>query len=149
MDKNLFAQKVKNIDKAYREILGHLFEEYGLTRSQAIVLHYIYENLESGITQKDIENHFKVTKSTVSGIVDRLQKGGFIKRVKDKNDSRINHLLITEKAKELDNEVQKVKCDLDDKSTSCLTEDEYETLLNLLDKVYANLEEIKEDKKDA
>lgn len=56
--------------------------------SQWMVLHYLFENREEEITQKDIENAIHRSRATVSGIIDTLEKRGMVIRNISKTDKR-------------------------------------------------------------
>ena len=68
--------------------------EYGLTSIQADVLVFVLMNYEKReINQLDVQAVFKLTNPTVSGIVDRLEEKGFIKRVRSEKDARFRSLV--------------------------------------------------------
>ena len=68
--------------------------EYELTSIQADVLMYILVHFQKReINQLDIQKAFKLTNPTVSGIVDRLEEKGFIKRVRSEKDARFRSLI--------------------------------------------------------
>lgn len=71
-----------------------------LTSKQLHILKYIMQKIdtESCISQKDIEKHFNLRKSTVTGIIKNMEKHGFIEKKVNQNDNRINNLLLTEKS---------------------------------------------------
>ena len=67
---------------------------YNLTAIQTDVLMYVLNNHESReINQLDVQAVFKLTNPTVSGIVDRLEEKGFIKRVRSEKDARFRSLV--------------------------------------------------------
>ena len=68
--------------------------EYGLTSIQADVLVYVLMNYQKReVNQLDVQAVFKLTNPTVSGIVDRLEEKGFIKRVRSEKDARFRSLV--------------------------------------------------------
>ena len=57
-------------------------EESELTNMQKRVLHYIlFQSLKKDIYQKDIEKEFQIRRSTATGILQLLEKNGFVIRV--------------------------------------------------------------------
>ncbi len=77
--------------------------EYGLTSIQADVLVFILMNYEKReVNQLDVQAVFKLTNPTVSGIVDRLEEKGFIKRVRSEKDARFRSLVALPKGIALD-----------------------------------------------
>lgn len=63
----------KLIDKDFDARLS----EYGLTGQQGRILFFIFNN-DKEVHQNDIENEFHLSKSTVSGLVKRMEKKGVI-----------------------------------------------------------------------
>ncbi len=82
--------------------------ELDLTAIQADVLMYILNHHETQeINQLDIQEVFKLTNPTVSGIVDRLEEKGFIKRVRSEKDARYRSLIPLPKGETLHPELKR------------------------------------------
>jgi MarR family transcriptional regulator, organic hydroperoxide resistance regulator len=64
-----------------------------LTAHQGSVLDHLDE--EGSITMQELALHLGVTPSTMSIMIDRLSKLGYVKREKDKRDSRRVNLFLT------------------------------------------------------
>lgn len=72
---------IKYLEKLIDADLDNRLELYGLTGQQGRVLFYIHrktENEHLEIHQNDIENEYHLSKSTVSGLVKRMEKKGII-----------------------------------------------------------------------
>ena len=76
-------------------------EEIELTVSQSEIIAYLIHNEDREVNQRDIELEFKLMNPTVTGILNRLEKKGFVKRTKSKNDRRYKRVELTEKGSEL------------------------------------------------
>lgn len=73
--------------------------DYGLTNMQKIVLRYIlFQSLKSDVYQKDLEKEFQIRRSTATGILQILERDGFIHRETAENDARLKKIIPTEKA---------------------------------------------------
>jgi len=68
-----------------------------LTKIEISVLNLLYENPK--IIMRDISETLMVSKSMVTGIIDRLEELGFLRRVISKQDRRSYSLEITEEGK--------------------------------------------------
>lgn len=80
----------------------HPETESGLTNMQRLVLHYIlFQAPVNDIYQKDIEKAFQIRRSTATGILQLLEKNGFIYRETVEWDARYKKLMPTKKAMEL------------------------------------------------
>ncbi len=73
-----------------------------LTNIQRHVLKFILlETMHRDIYQKDIEEEFQIRKSTVTGILQLMEKNGFILRENAKQDARLKKIVPTRKAQSL------------------------------------------------
>nr|WP_294492723.1 MarR family winged helix-turn-helix transcriptional regulator [uncultured Mediterraneibacter sp.] len=83
-----------------RRIHEHEAEDSLKTNMQRLVLHHIlFQSLKRDIYQKDVEKEFQIRRSTATGILQILEKNGFITREPVKEDARLKKLVPTEKAK--------------------------------------------------
>ena len=128
---------IKNIDKEFRKDFERRLSEYGLTAQQGRVLFYInYSNMnDKQIRQCDIEKHFNLTKSTVSGLIDRMEKADLVYKKKDGPNQYIE---ISEKTKGIIMHVFNKRNEVLDKMLNGLNEEEVETVHQLLSKIYGN-----------
>lgn len=79
-----------------------VMESDELTAMQKHVLKFILlETLHSDIYQKDIEEEFQIRKSTATGILQLMEKKGFIYREYAKQDGRLKRIVPTDKAKDI------------------------------------------------
>lgn len=98
---------IKVLDKKICEDFDSRLEKWGLTSQQGRILFFVYrlnkcENVL--VHQSDIESHFHLSKSTVSGLVNRLINNGFIKKV---DGTRYPTLEPTEKGIEVIDNIHK------------------------------------------
>lgn len=81
-------------------------EESGLTNMQKRVLHHIlFQSLRKDIYQKDIEKEFQIRRSTATGILQLLEKNGFVVRKSVEWDARLKKIVPTEKAEGVREEI--------------------------------------------
>lgn len=76
------------------------FKQYGVTTTQYDVL-VIIKYSENGITQSDLGDRRVVSRSNITGIIDRLEKLGYVVREGSANDRRVKYLKITRKGEDL------------------------------------------------
>lgn len=89
----LFVQMYLTLTKTI--IQNHFFEEFGLSRLQAITLANVYQH--SGISMSDLADLIGTTRPQITRIVDNLEKQGLVKRQKNATNHRIYNVLRTEK----------------------------------------------------
>jgi DNA-binding MarR family transcriptional regulator len=94
--KNLLAQMERDLG-AIRRALRKPFEEEaarsGLTVPQTAVMQAVFHR--PGISLKDLSREVSLAHSTVSGIVDRMEKHGLLERRVDPSDGRVSRIQTT------------------------------------------------------
>ncbi len=88
-----------------------------------------------GISQDELARHLCVNKSGVTRHLSFLEQHGYVKRVTSENDKRVYHVYPTEKMLEILPSVREIVLGWNDYLGSALSEEEYETLHILLDKI--------------
>lgn len=79
-----------------------------ISSTNSFIIIYIYEH-DGAVYQKDIEERFGITRSTVSKVISLMEQKDLIKREDDLNDSRKKKVILTDKAIELSKEFIKEK----------------------------------------
>lgn len=99
---DIFKSIKKSVTCKYEKIA----KQYGFTAQQLAVIFHLYKI--PSITLNELSDHMGLTKSTVSGIVDRLAKQGVVKREIPEDNRRIVKLSISEEFKK-NNDIQSMK----------------------------------------
>lgn len=60
---------------------------------------YVFNN--NGCNQEEISTVLNIDKGTTARALQKLEKEGYINKEIDKNDRRINHIIITKKGSEI------------------------------------------------
>ena len=92
-----------------------------LTSMHGRILGYLYWSRPKDVYQKDIEEHFNITRSSVAGIVKLMEQKGYILRQSVQGDARLKKLSLT------------------DLGTRGLSPEQVETFLSLCDAIQTNL----------
>lgn len=106
---NSILFQIKTLDKV---IFRKLFSEVELdkeklcrfqkpTPTQMEIIHYILENSDKDIFQKDLENVLNLRRATVSGVLQTMEKNNLIERVTDTEDTRTKKIILNKKTKEI------------------------------------------------
>lgn len=109
--------------------------ELGLNSQQGRVIGYIYDHQDEGIIQKDLADVFHKRGATITSMLKGLEKNEYIERRIPSDNERQKNLYVLPKGEKLINDFNEVFSDLEDKITSCLTEEELKTLEKLLSKI--------------
>ena len=100
----------------------------GLVPSHGDILICLYQN--GKMTMKDIAQKIRRTKPTVTVLVDKLEKTGFVK-----SDSRSFNIVLTKKGEDFRPVFEKISKELNDMLHKNLTADEADILESLLSKI--------------
>ena len=121
--------------------MNNCLSDYNITRSQMGILIYIQvaecKNIEAN--QVDIEKEFNLKNPTVTGIINRLEEKGYIKRVRSDKDKRYNKLELTESGREILNKGKRKAQENEEKLLKILTDDEIKELKRILTKIVNNI----------
>lgn len=110
----------------------------GMSVSQFAALSYIaLENQD--IFQRDLETRFNLRRSTVSSLLDALERKDLIKRVSVKHDARLKKLVLTEKGRTFGTEIYDGFSRMEQIMLSGLSDEEQEELLHLLHRIEDNM----------
>lgn len=99
MDYNVLTGKQERLRRLMNLHFATYFEDLPLTSTQALALEFIMEKAECGdVFQKDLEIFFSVRGSSVTSLINHLERDGYIRRESVRFDRRYKHLAPTEKA---------------------------------------------------
>lgn len=139
-DKLGIGRKFSIINQELRHMYDAAFMENGVTGAQAVILYYIYtENKERVVYQRDIEAEFKIRRSSVTSVLQGLEKNGFIRRESVKEDSRLKKLTPTEQAVSLSERLEKEITAINRKILKDLNPDEIECLNSMLNRIIGGM----------
>ena len=105
----------------------------GLVPSHGDILVCLYRN--GKMTMKDIANCIHRTKPTVTVLVDKLEKLGYLKRETSDEDSRSTNIVLTQKGKDFQATFEKISEELNKMLYKNLSPEESELIEKLLRKV--------------
>lgn len=92
-----------------------------------------------GISQKALSEELLIDKTTTAKAIRKLETEGYIRRETDPEDQRYNRLYLTDEGKRIVPEVRAVLEEVTRLSREGLSDEEYELLLNLLQRMLLNV----------
>ncbi|MEF9951935.1 MAG: MarR family transcriptional regulator [Clostridium sp.] len=92
------AMLIKEIYSSSMEIVSKSMRESNLTHQQIMIIKLIAHSGEINISS--ICEQLSLSKGTVSGIVQRLEDSGYVKKVKCENDKRNTYVTFSDKGYE-------------------------------------------------
>lgn len=113
-------------------------KRHGLTLTQSRVLVYL-ESAGGTATQKELEEHLRVSHPTVTGIVSRMEQNGFLRTQTDSCDRRNKIVSIADKAYLTGRDMTDAISEFEKKLVSGLSEQELSELKRMLGIILSNL----------
>lgn len=135
MNINKVAVLVKKASLEFEKVSNPIFAEYDLTSSQYKILGFLYASELRTARVVDLEKHYSMTHPTTLGLLEQLEKKGFVRRVTNPDDARGKLVVLTEKADAMQRELEALGDAVEKKLTRRLTEKETAQLVILLDKL--------------
>lgn len=145
--------KLMILSHVMRRQVSHIAEEYQLSDAQSRILHYIAEeSTKHDVYQRNLESEFHVRRSSITSLLQQLEKNGLLQRVSVQSDARLKKLILTEKGNIIQAEIGR-KIDAFDETIYNLLEEDKEQFLNQLDGlinklIQLEIAECKEGKND-
>ena len=99
------------------------------------IMSYLYWHKEEPVYQRDIEREFSITRSTVTNILQLMERKGYIERRSVPQDARLKQLVLTEEGIRFHENTIRSFHQTDDYVAGLLTEEENTELLRLLNKL--------------
>lgn len=117
-------------------------EPYELTPPQFGILRFLWQ--EDGMSQVELSEKCQVDRTTLGGLIDRLERNGLVERRRHPSDRRVHRIILTPKGKELESPLLECSQRALEKLTIGLSENEINELTRMLEilrgeeKIYEN-----------
>lgn len=105
------------------------------------IIRYLYNRQGENIFQKDIEKFFSIGRSTVTNIIQLMEKKGFVTRESVASDARLKRVRLTEKGIESHKMFEELTCEIDRELIRGITEKELDAFYTVMKKINGNLNE--------
>jgi MarR family transcriptional regulator for hemolysin len=95
---------VHDVSRLRRNIVDRALKPLGVTRSQWWVLAFL--SRADGMSQVALAEELDLGKVALGGLIDRLEKTGFVSRRNDAEDRRVKRVFLTKKSQALIKEIR-------------------------------------------
>ena len=128
---------ILDVSKNLRYFLDFTTSENGLTSIQTRILGYLRreEEYELNVFQKDIEEVFRIKKSSVTSVLQTLEKKGLIVRESIPEDARLKKLILTDKARRMQGSTYHKIGKMEEEIRSLFTEEEFIHFINYMNRI--------------
>jgi DNA-binding MarR family transcriptional regulator len=115
-----------------------LLESLGLYRGQPPVLGALWE--QEGLTHSELAKRLKNTPATITKMLQRMEKAGFITRRPDPDDQRVSRVYLTEAGRAIQAQVEQVWETMEIETFAGFSPEEQVVLRSFLTRLRDNLE---------
>lgn len=99
------------------------------------------------MTQRDLQEASCITSASLSEVISKLESEGLVSRERSEADRRQLTVTLTPGGKERARKVVQSRIEFEHKAFTCLSEEEAERLLEMLDRLSARWRELEEEQK--
>ena len=141
--KKLLVHEVKNVGNL---IFRYLTREWSMhkiddtTVMNGWIMGYLHNNADKEVCQKDFEDEFKITKSTVTSMLKSMEKKGYIERKSVDYDARKKIITLTPEGEEIHSEIVEVFKETEEYLKKDISPEELEVFFTVIDKIKKNVE---------
>ena len=96
---NKVGFRIHKVDMEMKKLMDARMREAGyddVTLTNGWILKYLYDNRDKEIYQRDIEKHFAIGRSTVTTIIQLMEKRDLVRRESVESDARLKKVMLTE-----------------------------------------------------
>ena len=112
------------------------------------IIEYLYRHREEQVFQRDIEREFSITRSTVTNILQLMERKGYIQRQSVPQDARLKQLVLTEEGVRFHENTILSFHQTDDYVANLLTEEENAELRQQIAKMEAQIRQAQDDSEE-
>jgi DNA-binding MarR family transcriptional regulator len=129
--------------KLHRCILEMRLKKTGVYRSQHQILMILSDH--TNVSQKELAERLYVSTATIAVTVKKLEKGGYITRLMNQNDNRMNKLCLTEKGRHMVELSREYFMNVEEWMFHDFSKEELAAMEQFMNRIYNNLSEIHRD----
>lgn len=128
----------KMIQIRMEHFMNQQLQALDLTASQGQIIGYL-THAKQPPCARDLEEFFRLSHPTVSGLLSRMESKGFVEIRPDEHDKRIKRIYLLEKGQACSRQIAQSIKDNDDRMVRGFSEEEAELFLRLLRRVIDNM----------
>ncbi len=131
-----FGYRIKLLSMLLARTFQERLEPYGLTPFHWVVLCCLWQ--EDGLATSTLGERLQQVGGTLTGVIDRMEERGIVRRERDSRDRRIWRIWLTEAGKQLEEVLPPIAMEIREQAMAGISEVDRELLSNLIDQVIAN-----------
>lgn len=146
-EENYPMKAMMNLNCIWHRVIENSMSDLGLTSIQSRMLGYLYFQLQNGkqVFQKELEEEFRIRKSSVTSVIQMLEKKGLVRRAGVTGDARRKELMLTEQGIAVQETVMERLDALEGLVNEALSPKEKQIWLSCIRKIETRLKEAEYD----
>ncbi|AFY33574.1 MarR family winged helix-turn-helix transcriptional regulator [Calothrix sp. PCC 7507] len=129
--------RIKLLSQLFGRKFTEMLEPFGLTPFHWLVLCCLWQ--EDGLPTSSIGDKLKQVGGTLTGVLDRMEERGLVRRKRDVQDRRIWRIWLTDAGKELETILPPIAVELREEAMQGVSIAEREIFSQILNRAIANL----------
>lgn len=140
-------RELVNLNCIWHRVIEQQMADLGLSSIQSRMLGYVYFQCGKNkkVFQRELEEEFKIRKSSVTSVIQILEKKGLVRRIGVPGDARKKELVLTEQGIAVQKTVLERLDRLEAMVNQTLTRKERELWFSCIQKIGTRLEEAEHD----
>jgi len=118
-----------------QKLSDRFFSRFGLTDVQFNILMILKEHGSAGLSQQELSEHLIVTKSNVVGLIDRLERSEYVKRMSHPSDRRFNQIVLTPMGRKLELKIEESYFTEVDKMMNALSNPQKRAVIQAMERI--------------
>ncbi len=143
LNKHYLLNLISKIDKESKKYITRRLEEEGVINfdvSHGNIVSALYGS-DGRLTMKEIGVKVNRSKATVSQLVDRMVKNGYVIKLTNPEDKRATDVVLTDRGWELKTYFSLISKEVIEKSYKGIPDEDIEVFVDVLIKIYENYKE--------
>ncbi|RXJ81957.1 MarR family winged helix-turn-helix transcriptional regulator [Arcobacter sp. F2176] len=134
---NAFGVLVANIRNLLKNRLEKDLQEYGISPSESIIIRRLCE--KDNLTQRELAKDTYFKQSSLTLLIDKLEKKGMVERRAKKNDRRAYLICITNEGKKLEQILKDASKKVEEEALKGIDKEKEALLIKTLKNIHSNL----------
>ncbi len=138
---------VKLLSNLIKREADHEMQEIwqeGLTANQCRIIGYLYCNRSRDVFQKELEEYLGIRRSTVTQMLQLMERNDLLMRVSAEQDARQKRLLLTARGEELQKRGMQCIDSFEQRLCEGISDEELDAFMETMEKLTANLKRVSE-----
>lgn len=129
--------------RSMKKLLDARLQEHNITSSQHTIISMIAKH--DGLSLSEIGSKVFLDKPAITGLADRLEKQGLVKRLRSSNDRRVVTLHLTSKGHQLLASIDQIAEGVDNELVSGMSRTALDEFRQTLDLIWSNANRVNHD----